>query len=166
MDECTSFMFLRQACTGNEDWGVIRAQAGIEGAGEAADASEEELSVAEKERQESLGPRSPARLAGQRRLSVPRKRRRDGPGSRGLMGTCAYEASCAVCSGSLRRVFMTPWTAARQAPLSVGFSRQEYWRGLPFPCPGDLHNPGIKLASPCLLHCRRILYHPRRQRSP
>ena len=63
-----SFMFLRQACTGNEDWGVIRAQAGIEGAGEAADASEEELSVAEKERQESLGPRSLARLAGQRRL--------------------------------------------------------------------------------------------------
>ena len=48
-------MFLRKACTGNEDWGVIRAQVGIEGAGEAANASEEELSVAEKERQESLG---------------------------------------------------------------------------------------------------------------
>ena len=42
---------------------------------------------------------------------------------------------------------MTPWTAARQAPLSVGFSRQEYWSGLPFPPPGNLPNPGIKPTS-------------------
>ena len=41
----------------------------------------------------------------------------------------------------------TPWTVARQAPLSVGFSRQEYWSGLPFPPPGDLPDPGIKPAS-------------------
>ena len=40
--------------------------------------------------------------------------------------------------------FATPWTAAHQTPLSVGFSRQEYWRGLPFPTPGDLPNPGIE----------------------
>ena len=39
---------------------------------------------------------------------------------------------------------MSPWTVARQAPLSMGFSRQEYWSGLPFPSPGDLPNPGIK----------------------
>ena len=38
----------------------------------------------------------------------------------------------------------TPWTVARQAPLFVGFSRQEYWSGLPFPLPGDFPNPGIK----------------------
>ena len=38
----------------------------------------------------------------------------------------------------------TPWTVARQAPPSMGFSRQEYWSGLPFPSPGDLPNPGIK----------------------
>ena len=38
----------------------------------------------------------------------------------------------------------TPWTVALQAPLSMGFSRQEYWSGLPFPSPGDLPNPGIK----------------------
>ena len=38
-----------------------------------------------------------------------------------------------------------------QAPLSMGFSRQEYWGGLPFPFPGDLPNPGIKLASPVSL---------------
>ena len=44
----------------------------------------------------------------------------------------------------------TPWTAARQAPLSMGFSRQEYWSGLPFPSPGDLPDPGIKPGSPAL----------------
>ena len=51
------------------------------------------------------------------------------------------------------RFFMTPWTVARQAPLSMGFSRQEYWSGLPFPFPGDLSNPGIEpvsLMSPVL----------------
>ena len=44
----------------------------------------------------------------------------------------------------------TPWTMAHQAPLSVGFSRQEYWIGLPFPSPADLPDPGIKLGSPTL----------------
>ena len=44
----------------------------------------------------------------------------------------------------------TPWTVAYQAPLSMGFSRQEYWSGLPFPSPGDLPNPGIKPGSPTL----------------
>ena len=42
------------------------------------------------------------------------------------------------------RLFATLWTVARQAPLSMGFSRQEYWSGLPFPSPGDLPKPGIK----------------------
>ena len=46
----------------------------------------------------------------------------------------------------------TPWTVACQAPLSVGFSRQEHWSGLPFPSPGDLPDSGIKFG-------RRILYH-------
>ena len=45
---------------------------------------------------------------------------------------------------------MTPWTAARWAPLSVGFPKQEYWSGLPFPSPGDLPDPGIEPASPAL----------------
>ena len=44
--------------------------------------------------------------------------------------------------------FATPWTAARQAPQSVGFPRQEYRSGLPFPSPGNLPNPGIKPMSP------------------
>ena len=46
------------------------------------------------------------------------------------------------------RLFATPWTVAYQAPPSMGFSRQEYWSGLPFPSPGDLPNPGIKPVSP------------------
>ena len=45
---------------------------------------------------------------------------------------------------------MTPWTVAHQAPLSMGFSRQEYWSGLPFPSPVDLPNPGIEPRSPTL----------------
>ena len=53
---------------------------------------------------------------------------------------------------SLSRVqlFATPWTVAHQAPLSMGFSRQEYWSGLPFPSPGDLPDPGIEPRSPAL----------------
>ena len=43
---------------------------------------------------------------------------------------------------------MTPWTVACQVSLSVGFSRQDYWRGLPFPSPGDLPNPRIEPVSP------------------
>ena len=45
---------------------------------------------------------------------------------------------------------VTPWTAACQTPLSLGFSRQECWSVLPFPSPGDLPNPGIKPISPAL----------------
>ena len=44
----------------------------------------------------------------------------------------------------------TPWTVARQAPLSMGFSRPEYWSGLPFPPPGVLPDPGIEPRSPAL----------------
>ena len=46
------------------------------------------------------------------------------------------------------RLFATPWTVAYQAPPSMGFSRQEYWSGLPFPSPGDLPDPGIEPGSP------------------
>ena len=48
------------------------------------------------------------------------------------------------------RLFVTPWTVARQAPLSMGFPRQECWSGLPFPSPGDLLDPGIKPESSAL----------------
>ena len=46
------------------------------------------------------------------------------------------------------RLFTTPWTVAYQVPLSMGFSRQYYWSGLPFPSPGDLPNTGIEPRSP------------------
>ena len=48
------------------------------------------------------------------------------------------------------RLFATPWTVAYQASLSVGFSRQGYWRGVPFPSPGDLPDPGIEAGFPTL----------------
>ena len=48
------------------------------------------------------------------------------------------------------RLLVTPWATAYQAPLSMGFSRQEYWSGLPFPSPGHLPNPGIEPGSPAL----------------
>ena len=55
-----------------------------------------------------------------------------------------------VKSLSRVRLSVTPWTVAHQAPLSMGFSRQEYWSGLPFPSPGDLSDPGIDPRSPAL----------------
>ena len=55
-----------------------------------------------------------------------------------------------VCAQSLSSVqfFVTPWTASSQAPLSMEFSRQEQWSGLPFPAPGGLPDPGIAPWSP------------------
>ena len=68
-----------------------------------------------------------------------------------MMDTCHYACMLSCFSGVW--LFVTLWTAARQAPLSVGFSRQEYGRGLPCPPPGDLPDPGIEpesLTSPVL----------------
>ena len=57
---------------------------------------------------------------------------------------------CMWKSPSRAWLFATPWTVAHQAPLSLGFSRQEYWNGLPFPPSGDLPDPGIESRSPAL----------------
>ena len=59
-----------------------------------------------------------------------------------------------VKSFSHVRLFATPWNVAHRAPPSMGFCRQEYWSGLPFPSPGDLPNPGIEPRSP---YCRQTL---------
>ena len=58
-------------------------------------------------------------------------------------------SSVCVCAQWLNcvRFFVTPWTVAHQAPLSMEFSRQEYWSGLPFPSPGELPDPGIESVS-------------------
>ena len=61
-----------------------------------------------------------------------------------------YAVLCGAQSLSCARLFGTPWTVACQAPLSMGFFRQEYWSGLPCPLPGDHPNPGIKPRSPSL----------------
>ena len=55
-----------------------------------------------------------------------------------------------VCVLGHVRLFATPWTVAYQTPLSMGFSRQEYWSGLPFPSPGDVPDPGIEPTCPAL----------------
>ena len=62
---------------------------------------------------------------------------------RNSLGTLCY----VLCCFSHVQLFETPWTVACQAPLPMGFSRQEYWSGLPFPSPGDLPDPGIEPAS-------------------
>ena len=67
--------------------------------------------------------------------------------------TYMYIKTCVcVCAQSFSqvRLFVIPWTIACQAPMSMGFSRQECWSGLPFPSPGDLPDPGIKPRSPAL----------------
>ena len=55
-------------------------------------------------------------------------------------------------------IFETPWTEACQSPLSMEFSRQKCWSGLPCPFQGDILDPGIDLCLIGLLHCRQILY--------
>ena len=62
--------------------------------------------------------------------------------------------ACSVMSDSA-----TPWTVAHQASLSMGFSKQGHWSGLPVPTRGDLPDPEIEPASLCLLHWQRVLYH-------
>ena len=57
---------------------------------------------------------------------------------------------CYAYSLSHGQLFVTPWSVAHQAPLSMGFPWQEYWSGLPCTPPGDLPNPGIELGSPAL----------------
>ena len=57
---------------------------------------------------------------------------------------CVCQSLSCVC------LFVTPWTVAHQAPLSMGISRQEYWSGMPCPSPGDLPDPGIETGSPSL----------------
>ena len=74
-----------------------------------------------------------------------------------LLTSCTYHfvspsslVKVKVKSLSCVRLFATPWTVAYQVPPSMGFSRQEYWSGLPFPSPGKLPDPGIEPGSPAL----------------
>ena len=67
---------------------------------------------------------------------------------------------CEVKLLSRVRLFAIPWTVACQAPPSMGFSRQEYWSGLPFPSPGDLPDPEIESGSPALQADQTLLSKP------
>ena len=68
---------------------------------------------------------------------------------------CVCVCVCMLSHSVTSNSFATPWTSVHQAPLSMGFSRQESWRGLPFPSPGDLPDPGVEPASlaPPVFHC-------------
>ena len=69
------------------------------------------------------------------------------------------EGLCELSHFSLVRLSETPWSITHQFPLSRGFSRQEYWSGLPCPPPGDLPDPGIELESYVSCIARWVLYH-------
>ena len=75
--------------------------------------------------------------------------------SKGLLRSCVCVCVCVcVCAFSCIQLFATPCTAAHQAPLSVRFSRQELWSGLPFPSPRVFPTQGSNLHLLCLLHWR------------
>ena len=69
---------------------------------------------------------------------------------------CVYVCTLIWCS--CVQLFVTLWTVAHQAPLPMGFSRQEYWSGMPCPLPGDLIDPGIEPKSPAASALQWILY--------
>ena len=87
-------------------------------------------------------PRAPPRQVTWWALKLPNRRY--------PLSVCQCFAHPPQISESRVQLFVTPWTVALQAPLSRGFSRQEYWSELPFPSPGDLPNPGIKPRSSAL----------------
>ena len=90
---------------------------------------------------------------------------------------CDFKGEGCVCVLSCVRLFATAWTVAHQAPLPMGFPRQEYWRGLPFSSPGDPPNPEIAPMSPALVGgffspeppgspCERNTWHKHHQKTP
>ena len=76
-----------------------------------------------------------------------------------LIGIMLCVCVCVFSHFSHVWIFATLWTTAHQAPQSVGFSRQEYWSGLPCPPPEDFPTQGLNLHLLCLMHCRWNLYH-------
>ena len=77
-----------------------------------------------------------------------------------VLGWVSSPLTLCVCARALScvQLLVTPWTTARQAPLSMGFSRQEYWNELQFPFPGDLSYPGINRVSCISCIGRKVLF--------
>ena len=73
-----------------------------------------------------------------------------------MQWACEWSGCCCLVAKSCW-ILETPWTASHQAPLSMGFPRQDYWSGFPFPPPGDPPRPGIEPMSPAL--AKQVLYH-------
>ena len=73
-------------------------------------------------------------------ISRERKKKKNSP----------YSSHCGVLVTKLCPTPVTPWAVSGQAPLSIGFPRQEYWSGLPFPSPRDFPDPGSEPRSPAL----------------
>ena len=76
-----------------------------------------------------------------------------------LCQSSLWRGCTSLCMRVRFSLFATSWTVAHQAPLSMGFSRQEYWSGLPFPSPGDLPNPGMEPLSTAL-QADSLLFEP------
>ena len=76
-----------------------------------------------------------------------------------LMKLSSSASVCVQSHFSHVLFFATLWTVAHQVPLSMGFSRREYWSGLPFPSSGDLPDPGIEPTSQAFCTGRQVLYH-------
>ena len=83
-----------------------------------------------------------------------------------MLSSHDFHAWMHACMLSHVQFFVTRWTVAHQAPLSMGFSRQEYWSGLPFTAPGTLLNPGIKHKSPAFPALAGRFFPPEPPRKP
>ena len=81
---------------------------------------------------------------------IDKNNRKKNSNSPKMRAWCKKETRAKISTAQLCPTLETPWTAACQAPLSMAFSRQEYWSGLPFPSPGDLPDPWMKPRSPVL----------------
>ena len=108
---------------------------------------------------QSLGQEDPLEedMATHSSILVWRILRTEKPGRLQSMGSQSWTQS--VQSLNPVRLFVTPWTVAHQASLFMGFSRQEYWSGLPWPPPGALPDPGTEPVSPVTPPLRQVLYH-------
>ena len=83
----------------------------------------------------------------------------ESPGKSFRLCVCVCVCVCVLSHLSPVWLFATLWTAAHEASLSMGFSRQEYWSGLPCPPPGDFSHPGIEPAPNVCWTCKWVLYH-------